>query len=75
MVDALGGVDIIVDEPMSDKMSGAFFTSGPHHFNGEQALAYVRARYTDKRGDFGRMERQQKLLKAIFNSLFILGKL
>ncbi len=74
MVDALGGVDMVVEEPMADKMSGAFFTTGPHHFNGEQALAYVRARYTDKRGDFGRMDRQQKLLKAIFKQALQLRK-
>lgn len=65
MVDALGGVDIYIDKPMRDKWSGAFFAAGSYTLDGPQALAYVRSRHSP-RGDFDRVERQQKFLKAVY---------
>ena len=46
LVDALGGVDITVDEPLIDPKANANFPVGTYHMNGEQALAYVRTRVT-----------------------------
>jgi len=34
--------------------------------NGRTALAYVRARYFDPKGDLGRVQRQQDFLSAVF---------
>ncbi len=40
-------------------------TAGPHHFNGDEALQYVRSRHDDPLGDIGRTERQQQVLIAL----------
>lgn len=68
IVDALGGVDVEVEKQMDyDDNWGHLhihLKPGYQRLNGEQALGYSRFRY-DERGDFARIERQQKLLKAI----------
>ena len=64
IVDELGGVDIHVDEPLHDELSGADFSVGEHHMNGEKALSYVRCRKA-LGGDFGRIQRQQSFLKQM----------
>ena len=40
-------------------------SAGPHHFNGDEALQYVRSRHDDPLGDIGRTERQQQVLIAL----------
>lgn len=76
LVDAVGGVDICVDAPIRDKMSGLDLKEeGCHHLTGEYALAYVRSRHAeiyedgrwkdDTAGDFGRIERQQTFIRAL----------
>jgi LCP family protein required for cell wall assembly len=61
VVDALGGVDVDMPEPM------AGYPAGRHHLTGNKALAFVRNRTgTD---DFFRMEHGQLLIKAIFRQL------
>ncbi len=67
IVDALGGVQLCVDEPLVDEVSGADFPeAGCYQADGFQALAFVRSRKTDPRGDLGRVERQQQFLSAVF---------
>ncbi|GFP26404.1 hypothetical protein HKBW3S25_01897, partial [Candidatus Hakubella thermalkaliphila] len=44
LVDVLGGVDVVVNQPLIDELSGANFPVGEHHLDGEQALAFVRSR-------------------------------
>ncbi len=39
------------------------------HLNGEEALAYARMRKQDKRGDFGRNDRQKQILKAVLDQI------
>ena len=39
--------------------------AGTHRLNGDAALKYVRTRWEDPEGDFGRMERQQQFLTSI----------
>lgn len=76
LVDAIGGVDITIPEPLYDKMypledgSGLveiYFPAGRQHLDGHRALMYVRSRHQDS--DYGRMERQQAMLLAIRRSL------
>jgi len=74
IVDELGGVDIYVDEPLHDELSGADFSVGEHHMDGENALAYVRCRKTAG-GDIGRIQRQQKFLKEMAKQHFNLKTL
>ncbi len=64
LIDAMGGVDITIDRPLVDPMSGANLSPGDHHLTGEQALAYTRSRATEL-GDIGRIQRQQNLFKEL----------
>lgn len=65
IIDALGGVNITITEPLHDPMSGSDFNPGTYNFNGEQALEFARNRATAK-GDFDRMDRQKYLLSEAF---------
>jgi LCP family protein required for cell wall assembly len=66
VVDSLGGVTLCVGAGgLHDEKSGADFGPGCQHMNGVQALQYSRARYSDPRGDLGRVERQRQLVHAI----------
>jgi LCP family protein required for cell wall assembly len=68
VVDALGGVDVVVDCPLYDELIYRYFQvytlePGAYHMNGEQALYYARSRKTTS--DFDRARRQQRVLLAI----------
>lgn len=66
MVDALGKVTVCTEEPVNDPKSGLQLPAGKSELNGEQALAYARARYTLTGGsDLGRIDRQQQFLAAL----------
>ena len=64
IVDAVGGVDICLDEALLDEKSGADFTAGCHEMDGAEALSYVRSR-EGARSDYARVERQQNFLRAL----------
>lgn len=61
------GVEIDVEKKMS-KNIGVTLQPGLQRLNGTQLLGYVRFRH-DAIGDFGRVNRQQKALKAIGDQL------
>ncbi|MCB2223613.1 MAG: LCP family protein [Actinobacteria bacterium] len=72
LVDALGGVDLWVYEPVHQGFSPAVeggpivrvdVDPGYHHLDGNQALAYVRSR--DNVGDTGRIRRQRCLIRSV----------
>ena len=71
MVDAIGGVDIDVAEPIDDPLFPDDFygtyhltiPAGPQHMDGNLALAYVRTRHNSS--DIQRAERQQALMEAV----------
>ncbi|HEY8480768.1 MAG TPA: LCP family protein [Spirillospora sp.] len=66
MVDALGGVEICVDRPVNDPRAELYLKAGKQTVKGDQALGYVRARYSLGDGsDLGRIERQQKFMAAV----------
>ncbi len=75
VVDAMGGIDMNVTEPIYDKnypdpVLGSIqlrIGSGLQHFDGRLALAYARSRHQDS--DYGRMRRQQALLLALRDQL------
>jgi LCP family protein required for cell wall assembly len=88
MVDAVGGVDIVVkkalDDPRYPGLNGKRGWSvepGLHHFNGADALAYARIRKSTGESDLTRAARQQEVLVALRNEavgagiLFSLPKL
>lgn len=65
VVDSLGGVDICVPFNMNDPLAGINLKKGCQSLDGKNALGFVRARYSDPRGDIGRAERQRMFLSAI----------
>ncbi|WP_247694498.1 LCP family protein [Streptomyces sp. B93] len=70
MVDAVGGVEVCVAEPINDKQAKLRLPAGRVKLNGEQALGYVRVRKTLGNGsDTGRMDRQQQFLGALVSKV------
>lgn len=65
LVDAVGGVDVEVDERIDDPDAGNIvIEAGTQHLDGEAALVFARSRaYVD--GDFTRTANQRKLIMAI----------
>ena len=72
VVDLLGGIDIVLEEPLIDptyvvknngRWSTLHYEAGPHHLGGVESLRIARSRHTSD--DFGRAERQQMLLLAL----------
>lgn len=63
IVDALGGVELSLSADEA-RVVGCGESAGDYHLTGEQALAYCRIRSLDS--DFGRTERQRKLLDALW---------
>jgi len=72
LVDALGGVELLVEKDMDyDDNWGQLhihLKKGQQVLDGDKAHQYVRFRH-DTRGDLGRIERQQKLLRAIVQKI------
>lgn len=65
VVNSLGGVDICVPFDMDDEKAHINLKKGCQTLDGKNALGYVRARYSDPRGDIGRADRQRQFLAAI----------
>lgn len=69
LVDAIGGVDfdVPVDMNYEDPYQDLYihFSAGMQHLTGEEALKVVRCRSVYATQDIGRMETQQKFLKAV----------
>jgi polyisoprenyl-teichoic acid--peptidoglycan teichoic acid transferase len=62
LVNKVGGIQVDVDMNLSDRFSGAFLNKGRRKLNGDQALAYARARKTLPGGDFDRSRHQGQIL-------------
>lgn len=75
VVDALGGVDIVIDkdmyyeDPYARPPLKINFSAQPEpqQLDGQKALEYVRFR-EDGRGDIGRIERTQRFFYAVYDS-------
>lgn len=77
-VDILGGVDIYLDKPFAEKSQFAQemiidLPAGENHLNGNQALYFVRSRFSTS--DFDRARRQQMVLAAVKDKALSLGVL
>ena len=67
IVNALGGVT--VTPTLSFKNMGYSFTKNrATHMNGKHALAYIRMRYDDPNGDYGRQNRERQVITAIIKA-------
>ncbi|MET8864481.1 LCP family protein [Nonomuraea sp. NPDC004580] len=66
IVNAVGGVEVCLPEPVDDKKALLHLPAGRQSLNGEQALGYVRARYSLGDGsDIGRIQRQQMFIASM----------
>lgn len=63
IVDVVGGIE--VDNSFAFDYEGVDFPIGKLQLNGEKALKYVRMRYDDPNGDFGRQNRQKQIVEAV----------
>lgn len=63
IVDAVGG--ITVNNTLNFTEAGFTYPEGKISLNGEEALAYVRMRYQDPNGDFGRQDRQKQVIQGV----------
>jgi LCP family protein required for cell wall assembly len=76
IVDAVGGVPLYFSKPVSDKKSGLnITTAGCINLNGGQALSFVRARYIYPTADLGRIQGQQRFIRALLSKVKGLGLL
>ena len=75
MTTAMGGVDVVVPEAVTDPRNGYTWEQGPLHLEGDLAVAYVRQRYGMPRGDFDRIQRQQNVLRAMLDKVASAGTL
>lgn len=63
IVDAVGGIK--VNNTFDFKLGDDAFSKGEISLSGEEALSFVRMRYEDPRGDFGRQDRQKQVIQAV----------
>lgn len=74
IVGALGGVDICASRPYEDKKAGLHISKpGCFTFDGDMALAWARSRSVEPDGDFGRIRRQQQLIRVMLQKATSLG--
>lgn len=59
IVDAVDGVTV------NNSLAFDNFQEGEIHLDGDEALEYVRMRYEDPRGDFGRQDRQKQVIQGV----------
>lgn len=71
LVNAVGGIE--VNNNLTFSQDGYDFTIGIISLDGEQALSYSRMRYEDPNGDYGRQERQRKVIEGIVQKVLSLN--
>ncbi|QQZ11391.1 LytR family transcriptional regulator [Heyndrickxia vini] len=65
IVDAVGGVT--ANNTLDFSYGGYHFPKGEVNLDGKKALAFVRMRKEDPRGDFGRNERQRQVIQGVIS--------
>ncbi|WP_442972173.1 LCP family protein [Rhodococcus sp. WAY2] len=65
LTNAVGGVDVCLNEPVDEDMSGAHFPAGEQSLKGADALSFVRQRHDLPRGDLDRIVRQQVFMASL----------
>ncbi|NYH80688.1 LCP family protein required for cell wall assembly [Actinopolyspora biskrensis] len=66
LVEAVGGVEMCLDQPLNDPKAGIDLKQGCQQLDGRQALGFVRSRAYPE-GDLQRVENQRKLLGALID--------
>mgnify|MGYP001156476616 FL=1 len=78
LVDLVGGVTVHNELDWTDESRNFHYAPGELNLNGDQALGYVRMRYEDPQGDFGRTKRQRDVIEGIIHkgkSIAAIGKI
>ncbi|MBF6327192.1 LCP family protein [Nocardia transvalensis] len=65
LTDAVGGVDVCLNNAVDEPLSGADFPAGEQRLSGPQALSFVRQRHDLPRGDLDRIVRQQVFMASL----------
>lgn len=69
LIDSLGGIDVENDQEFTSLHGNFHFPVGHVHLNSEQALSFVRERYSLEGGDHDRGKNQEKVIAAIIKKL------
>ncbi|GAD86662.1 LytR family transcriptional regulator [Nocardia asteroides NBRC 15531] len=69
LTDAVGGVEVCLNNAVDEWMSGAEFPAGEQRLDGQQALSFVRQRHGLPRGDIDRIVRQQVFMAQLVGQL------
>src|ERR1700682_767508 len=73
ITDALGGVNVCLQDAVYEPLSGAASPAGWQKLDGPQALSFVRQRHDLPRGDLDRVVRQQAVMASLAHEV-ISGK-
>jgi LCP family protein required for cell wall assembly len=70
MIDAVGGVQVCLKQPVDDPFSHLKLAAGKHFITGNQALAFVRTRHgVGNGGDLGRIQLQQEFISSLMQKV------
>lgn len=69
LTDAVGGVDVCLNDAVDEPLSGANFPAGEQTLSGAQALSFVRQRHGLPRGDLDRIVRQQVYMASLVHEV------
>ncbi|GAA4610952.1 LCP family protein [Saccharopolyspora hordei] len=77
VVDAVGGVEMCLEQEMHDTKTGQTLPAGCNRLSGEQALTFVRMRYSDAtpRSDLDRVANQREFIGALVSEAASAGTL
>jgi LCP family protein required for cell wall assembly len=65
ITNAIGGIDVCLNQAVNDEYSGARFPAGKQTIKGVKALAFVRQRHGLPNGDLDRIVRQQVFMSGM----------
>ncbi|MDN6510506.1 MAG: LCP family protein [Corynebacterium sp.] len=69
LTNAVGGVDVCLNNAVDEPLSGAKFPAGEQTLSGPDALSFVRQRHDLPRGDLDRITRQQVYMASLANKV------
>jgi LCP family protein required for cell wall assembly len=70
MIDAVGGVEVCLKQPVDDPFSHLKLAAGRHSITGNQALEFVRTRHgVGNGGDLGRIQLQQEFISSLMQKV------
>lgn len=75
LTDAVGGVEVCLNNAVNEPLSGANFPAGRQTLDGAEALSFVRQRHDLPRGDFDRIVRQQAYMASLVQKTLSAGTL